>query len=81
MRRVVIGVYCYQQVRERERNPKMSNMEKAYNRGHRMGAYIINREGIKRAIERGSLGNIVYRMPPMVKAYDDGYKAAIAESK
>ena len=26
----------------------MSNMEKAYNRGHRMGAYIINRDGIKR---------------------------------
>lgn len=46
-----------------------------------MGAYIINRDGIKRAFERGSLGNIVYRVPSMVKAYDDGYKAAIAESK
>lgn len=59
----------------------MSNMEKAYNRGHRMGAYIINRDGIKRASERGSLGNLIYRMSSMVKAYDDGYKAAIAESK
>lgn len=56
----------------------MSNIEKAYNRGYKMGAYIINREGIKGAIERGSLANIVYRMPSMVKAYDDGYKAAIA---
>lgn len=59
----------------------MSNIEKAYNRGHRMGAYIINREGINRAIERGSLGNLIYRMPSMFKAYDEGYKAAIAESK
>lgn len=59
----------------------MSNIEKAYNRGHKMGAYIINRDGIKKAFERGSLGNIVYRVPSMVKAYDDGYKAAIAERK
>lgn len=59
----------------------MSNIEKAYNRGHKMGAYIINREGIKGAIERGSLANIVYRTTSMVKAYDDGYKAAIAESE
>lgn len=59
----------------------MSNIEKAYNRGYKMGAYIINREGINGAIERGSHGNIVYRTSSMVKAYDDGYKAAIAESK
>lgn len=56
----------------------MSNIEKAYNRGYKMGVYIINREGINGAIERGSLANIVYRTPSMVKAYDDGYKAAIA---
>lgn len=59
----------------------MSNIEKAYNRGHKMGAYIINREGANGAIERGSLANIVYRTTSMVKAYDDGYKAAIAESE
>lgn len=59
----------------------MSNIEKAYDRGHRMGAYIINREGINRAIERGSLAHIRYRMASMVKAYDDGYNDAINESK
>lgn len=59
----------------------MSNIEKAYNRGHRMGEYIINYEGIDRAIERGSLANFFYRMPSMLKAYDEGYKAAINESK
>ena len=59
----------------------MSNIEKAYNRGHKMGAYIINRDGIKKAFERGPLGNIVYRMPPMVKAYDDGYNAAVNENR
>lgn len=58
---------------------KMSNIEKAYNRGHKMGAYILKREGIKGAIERGSLANTVYRTASMVKAYDDGYEAAIAE--
>lgn len=59
----------------------MSNIEKAYNSGRKMGAYIINREGINGAIERGSLANIVYRTASMVKAYDDGYEAAIAERK
>lgn len=59
----------------------MSNIEKAYNRGHRMGEYIINYEGIDRATERGSLANLIYRMPSMLKAYDEGYKAAINESK
>lgn len=59
----------------------MSNIEKAYNRGHKMGAYIINRDGIKKAFERGSLGNIVYRMPSVVKAYDDGYNAAVNENR
>lgn len=32
-----------------------------------MGAYIINRDGINGAIERGSHGNIVYRTSSMVK--------------
>lgn len=59
----------------------MSNIEKAYNRGHKMGAYIINYEGINGAIERGPLANLIYRMPSMLKAYEDGYQAAIAESK
>lgn len=59
----------------------MSNIEKAYNRGHRMGAYIINREGINKAIERGSLANRNYRMASMVKAYDEGYNAAIDENR
>lgn len=59
----------------------MSNIEKAYNRGHKMGAYVINLEGINGAIERGSLASIVYRTTSMVKAYDDGYEAAIAEGK
>ena len=59
----------------------MSNIEKAYDRGHKMGAYIINREGINRATERGSLAHRIYRMPSMVKAYDDGYNAAINENR
>lgn len=59
----------------------MSNIEKAYNRGHMMGAYVISRDGIVRAIERGSLANIRYRIASMIKAYDDGYNDAINESK
>lgn len=59
----------------------MSNIEKAYNRGHKMGAYIIDCYGINGAIKHGSRARIVYRMPSMVKAYDEGYKAAIAERK
>lgn len=59
----------------------MRNIEKAYNSGHRMGAYIINRDGIDRATKRGSLANIVYRMSSMVKAYDEGYNAAINENR
>lgn len=59
----------------------MSNIEKAYNRGYRMGAYIINREGINNAAERGSLAHRIYRTPSMAKAYDDGYNAAINETR
>lgn len=59
----------------------MSNIEKAYNRGHRMGAYIINRDGIDRAIERGSLANLAYRTSSMAKAYAEGYDAAINENR
>ena len=59
----------------------MSNIEKAYNRGHMMGAYVISREGIGRAIDRGSLAHIRYRIASMIKAYDDGYNDAINESK
>ncbi len=59
----------------------MSNIEKAYNRGHRMGAYIVNRDGIEKAIKRGSGANRIYRMASMVKAYDDGYNAAIGENR
>ena len=66
---------------EREKGNTMSNTEKAYNNGHRMGAYVINREGIERAIERGSLAKFRYRMASMVKAYDDGYNAAIGKNR
>lgn len=59
----------------------MSNIEKAYNRGHRMGVYVISREGISRATERGSLANRVYSISSMVKSYDDGYNAAINETR
>lgn len=59
----------------------MSNIEKAYNRGHRMGEYIIKRDGVYRAIERGSLANLVYRTPSMVKAYGEGYDAAVDENR
>jgi len=59
---------------------EMSNIEKAYNRGHRMGVYVVEREGIKRAIERGSIAHCIYCMPSMVKAYDDGYNAAVNEN-
>ena len=59
----------------------MSNIEKAYNRGHKMGAYIINRDGIDKAIERGSGANIIYRASSMVKAYAEGYDAAVNENR
>ena len=59
----------------------MSNIEKAYNRGHKMGAYIINRDGIDKAIERGSRANLIYRTSSMVKAYGEGYDAAVNENR
>lgn len=59
----------------------MSDIEEAYNRGYRMGAYIINRDGVYGAVERGSLANFVYCTLSKVKAYDDGYNAAISENR
>lgn len=67
-------------LRERKET-EMSNIEKAYNRGHRMGAYIVSRDGVDRAVERGSLANLVYRTPSMVKAYAEGYDAAVNENR
>lgn len=59
----------------------MSNIQKAYNRGYRMGQYIKDRDGIKRATERGSKAEYIYcpRMKGLIEAYDRGYRAAVSE--
>lgn len=59
----------------------MSNIQKAYNRGYRMGEYIKTRDGIDRVNERGSMAEYVYqpRMKGLIGAYDRGYKAALSE--
>ena len=59
----------------------MSNTQKAYNRGYRMGKYIKARDGIDRANERGSKAQYIYqpRMRGLIGAYDRGYRAALAE--
>ena len=36
---------------------------------------------IEKATKRGSGANRIYRMASMVKAYDDGYNAAIGENR
>lgn len=60
----------------------MSNIEKAYNRGHRMGVYLVERYGIDAAAERcDSAGTLIYRMPSMVKAYNQGYNDAVNENR
>ena len=59
----------------------MSNIEKAYKNGYRMGVYVVEREGIESAIEHGSLANYRYRMPSMVKAYNQGYNDAVNENR
>lgn len=37
--------------------------------------------GVDRAVERGSLANLVYRTSSMVKAYAEGYDAAVNENR
>lgn len=59
----------------------MSNIEKAYNRGHRMGEYIIKRDGVYGAVERGSRANLVYCTPSKAKAYAEGYDSAVKAVK
>lgn len=59
------------------KNPT-STIQKAYNRGYRMGEYIKARDGIEKAIDRGSKANIVYRMRGLIGAYDRGYHEAIS---
>ena len=56
-----------------------SNIQKAYKRGQRMGEFIAKRDGIGKAIERGSLAEYVYqpRMRGMIGAYDRGYREAL----
>lgn len=57
----------------------MSNIQKAYNRGYRMGVYIAKRDGKEGARERGSLAHMVYspRMKGLIGAYDRGYKDSL----
>lgn len=59
----------------------MSNIQKAYDRGYRMGRYIKTRDGIDRAKERGSKAEYIYhpRMKGLIGAYDRGYRAALVE--
>ena len=59
----------------------MSNIEKAYNRGHKMGEYIAKRDGVYGAIERGSRANLVYCTLAKAKAYAEGYDAAVKAVK
>ena len=59
----------------------MSNIDKAYNRGYRMGEYIANRDGVYGAITRGSGANLVYCTPSKAKAYAEGYDAAVKAAK
>lgn len=58
---------------------KASNIQKAYKRGQRMGEFIARRDGVVKAIERGSLAEYVYqpRMRGLIGAYDRGYKEAL----
>lgn len=46
---------------------------KAYARGARMGEYIKNRDGIAKAIERGSKSGFVYSRKALADAYNRGY--------
>lgn len=57
----------------------MSNIQKAYKSGYRMGEYIRERDGLEMAISRGSLARFRYaqRMRGLIGAYDRGYKAAL----
>lgn len=57
----------------------MSNVQKAFERGYRMGEYILCRDGLEKARERGSKADMVYtpRMKGLIGAYDRGYKKAL----
>jgi hypothetical protein len=57
----------------------MSNVQKAYQSGYRMGKYIMERDGLERAISRGSLARFRYphRTRGLIGAYDRGYRAAL----
>lgn len=46
-----------------------------------MGAYTVSRDGVDRAVGRGSLANPVYRTSSMVKAYAEGHEAAVDENR
>lgn len=51
--------------------------KKAYENGRRMGEYIINRDGIEKAIKRGSLSHVRYSKKVFIDAYDKGYREAV----
>ena len=51
--------------------------KKAYENGRRMGEYILDRDGITKAIERGSLANVRYSKKIFIDAYDRGYRDAV----
>lgn len=55
-------------------------VEKAHQGGRRMGAYIAARDGVARALERGSLAHVRYERKALRDAYDRGYAEAVAEA-
>lgn len=57
----------------------MSNVQKAYQSGYRMGKYIMEMDGLDKAVKRGSLAEFRYspRMRGLIGAYDRGYRAAL----
>lgn len=61
----------------------MSNIQKAYQSGYRMGRYIKERDGLDKAVRRGSLAEFRYasRMRGLIGTYDRGYRAALGISE
>lgn len=54
--------------------------DKAYENGHRMGEYIVGRDGVGGALARGSLAHVRYGRRALRDAYDAGYSDAVAET-
>ena len=61
----------------------MGSIQKAYQSGYRMGKYIKDRDGLDKAVKRGSLAEVRYapRMHGLIGAYDRGYRTALGISE